>query len=184
MVIITAQDYTLIYGAILGGSKMKLFDKIKNVLNDVAQPKVGNVTSVPKNKKQAQVKTPKDVKKTTDTPAIKSKNPRAKKKVEEVENFAKIAANKAGEPWVQVLSIDVDKDDPGMGAFELDWNDIFVARLIKAGYQGKTDQDIVDNWFQAVCRNVVLETYQQEQADPTNRPSNRRDLGNGRTEVS
>ena len=96
----------------------------------------------------------------------------------------KALATAAGEPWVQVLSIDVDKDNPGQGAFELDWNDIFVARLLKSGYQGKTDQDIVDNWFQDVCRNVVLETYQQEQADPETRASNRRDLGNGRTEVS
>ena len=96
----------------------------------------------------------------------------------------KALATAAGEPWVQVLSIDVDKDNPGQGAFELDWNDIFVARLLKSGYQGKTDQDIVDNWFQDVCRNVVLETYQQEQADPETRASNRRDLGNGRTEIS
>ena len=99
-------------------------------------------------------------------------------------NDAKSLATAAGEPWVQVLNIDVDKDNPGQGAFELDWNDIFVARLLKSGYQGKTDQDIVDNWFQDVCRNVVLETYQQEQADPETRASNRRDLGNGRTEIS
>ena len=95
----------------------------------------------------------------------------------------KALATKAGEPFVEVLSIDINPEDPGAGSFDLDWNDIFVARLVKAGYQGKTDQDIVDNWFRAVCRNVVLETYEQEQADPTNR-SNRRDLGNGRTEVS
>jgi hypothetical protein len=96
----------------------------------------------------------------------------------------KAQATAKGEPWVQVLSMEIDPENPGAGAFELDWNDIFVARLIKSGYQGKTDQDIVDNWFQDVCRNVVLETYQQEQADPTNRPSNRKDLGNGRTEIS
>jgi hypothetical protein len=94
-------------------------------------------------------------------------------------------ANLNGEPWVEVLSIEVNPTDPGNGAFELDWNDIFVARLIKAGYQGKNDQDIVDNWFRAVCRNVVLETFEQDQADPEKRAaSNRRDLGNGRTEVS
>jgi hypothetical protein len=50
------------------------------------------------------------------------------------------------------------------GGFELDWNDLFVAKLVRAGYQGKTDNDIVDNWFQDVCRNVVLESYEQEQA--------------------
>ena len=109
----------------------------------------------------------------------------AKKAAEEAKkNGAKEQATAAGEPWVQVLSMEIDPENPGAGAFELDWNDIFVAHLIKSGYQGKTDQDIVDNWFQDVCRNVVMETYQQEQADPSNRPSNRRDLGNGRTEVS
>jgi hypothetical protein len=80
--------------------------------------------------------------------------------------------------------MEIDKDNPGQGSFELDWNDKFVANLIRAGYQGKTDQDIVDNWFRTVCQNVVMENYEQEMADPTNRPSNRRDLGNGRTEVS
>lgn len=109
----------------------------------------------------------------------------AKKAEEEAKkNGPKEQATAAGEPWVQVLSMDIDPDNPGSGAFELDWNDIFVARLIKSGYQGKTDQDIVDNWFQDVCRNVVMETYQQEQADPDNRPSNRKDLGDGRVEIS
>ena len=93
-------------------------------------------------------------------------------------------ATAAGEPYVEVLSMDIDSENPGNGAFELDWNDIFVARLIKAGYQGKTDQDIVDNWFKAVCRNVLQENFEQEQADPELRASNRRDLGNGRTEIS
>lgn len=92
-------------------------------------------------------------------------------------------ATKNGEPYVEVLSMDIDPNDPSNGSFELDWNDIFVARLIKAGYQGRTDQDIVDNWFKTVCRNVMLETYEQEQADPDKR-NNRRDLGNGRTEIS
>jgi hypothetical protein len=81
--------------------------------------------------------------------------------------------------------MEVDPENVSNGAFELDWNDFFVARLIKAGYQGKTDQDIVDNWFRSVCQNVVLEIYEQEQADPEVRSkNNRRDLGNGRTEVS
>jgi hypothetical protein len=109
----------------------------------------------------------------------------AKKAAEEADKQSpKAIATKNGDPWVQVLNIEVDPDNPGAGAFELDWNDIFVARLIKSGYQGKTDADIVDNWFQDVCRNVVLETFEQEQADPEVRKSNRRDLGNGRTEVS
>lgn len=120
---------------------------------------------------------------------LQAKKRAEKKAAEEAEKKAKASdpkalATAAGEPWVNVLGIEVDPENPGAGAFELDWNDVFVARLIKSGYQGKTDQDIVDNWFQDVCRHVVMETYQQEQADPSNRPSNRKDLGNGRTEVS
>ena len=87
-----------------------------------------------------------------------------------------------------VLGMDVDLNNLHQGAFELDWNDIFVARLIKAGYQGKVDADIVDQWFQNVCRHVVMETWEQEQAmNPEPNPqrfTRSRDLGNGRTEVS
>ena len=105
-------------------------------------------------------------------------------KEQKIKKTPKDLATEHGEPWVEVLSMEIDKDNPGQGAFELDWNDKFVANLIRAGYQGKTDQDLVDNWFRTVCQNVVLENYEQEQADPDNRPNNRKDLGNGRTEIS
>jgi hypothetical protein len=101
-----------------------------------------------------------------------------------IKKTPKEIATAAGEPWIEVLSMDIDKDNPANGAFELDWNDKFVANLIRAGYQGKTDQDIVDNWFKTVCRNIIQENFEQEQADPTNRPSNRRDIGGGRVEIS
>jgi len=112
----------------------------------------------------------------------KPSNPRPKvKKMSEKEQ-----ATAQGQPWVQVLGIELDENNPGSGAFELDWNDTFVAKLVRSGYQGRTDQDIVDNWFQDICRHVVLETYQQEQADPDRRDRSvqRRDLGNGRSEFS
>ena len=108
------------------------------------------------------------------------------KKAEEATKKVKSAkeiATEKGEPYVTILSMDIDPADPSNGAFELDWNDKFLANLVRAGYQGKTDADIVDNWFKAVCRNVVLEAWEQEQADPEKRSSNRTDLGNGRTEV-
>jgi hypothetical protein len=105
-------------------------------------------------------------------------------KEQKVKKTPKELATEAGEPWVEVLGIDINKDNPGAGSFELDWNDKFVANLIRAGYQGKTDQDLVDNWFRSVCQNVVMENYEQEQADPDNRPSNRKDIGGGRVEIS
>ena len=89
-------------------------------------------------------------------------------------------ATEKGEPYVEVLSMELDPNNPGNGAFELDWNQELSKRLWKAGYKDEDEHDIVDRWFQDVCRNIVLETFENEQADP----SNRRDLGDGRTEVS
>lgn len=103
----------------------------------------------------------------------------------------KEAATKAGEPYIDIVKVSVDPTDISSGSFELDWNDKFIVNLIKAGYQIKkedTEAEIVDRWFQAVCRNIALEIYEQDQADPSNRADVRviqqRDLGNGRTEVS
>ena len=93
-----------------------------------------------------------------------------------------------GEPYVAILSMDINPDNLHEGAFELDWNSLFVTRLIKAGYMIKkddTDAEIVDRWFQNVCRHVVMETWEQEQAmNPSVRYTQSRDIGGGRREVS
>jgi hypothetical protein len=93
-------------------------------------------------------------------------------------------ATRNGEPWIQIINLELDPNNLGNGAIELDWNDIFVARLVKAGFKGKTDHQIVDQWFTTVCRNIVLETYEQEMADPDRRSTTKRDIGNGRSEFS
>ena len=119
-----------------------------------------------KKKKPARVETPRE--------------PKVKKTEKEI-------ATEKGEPWVGILSMDIDPDNLHQGAFELDWNDKFVANLVRAGYQGKpedTDAEIVDRWFQNICRHVVLETFEQEQAMNPNRVVKSRDIGGGRTEVS
>ena len=101
------------------------------------------------------------------------------------EKSAKELATERGEPYVAVLSMDVDPDNLHQGAFELDWNDKFVSNLIRAGYQGKTDADIVDQWFQNVCRHVVMETWEQEQAIKNSGIYvQSRNIGDGRSEVS
>jgi hypothetical protein len=111
-----------------------------------------------------------------------------KPKSEKAQKSAKDIATAKGEPYVAVLSMDVDPENLHQGSFELDWNSIFVTRLVKAGYMIKkddTDADIVDRWFQNVCRHVVMETYEQEQAmNPTVRYTQSRDIGGGRREVS
>jgi hypothetical protein len=97
-------------------------------------------------------------------------------------------ATKLGEPYVEILSVELDPDNVGNGAFEIDWNELFLAKLIRAGYQGKTDADIVDNWFKTICRNVLAEEYEQWEANQPlgDRPRvvERRELGDGKVEVS
>ena len=111
------------------------------------------------------------------------REPKAPKKTE------KEIATEKGEPWVGILSMDVDPENMHQGAFELDWNDKFVANLVRAGYQGKpgeSDAEIVDRWFQNVCRHVVMETWEQEQAmnPDSKRVVQTRNIGGGRREVS
>jgi len=119
--------------------------------------------------------------------------PPKQKEKKKPELSAKEKATQAGEPYVNIVSMEVDPKDINSGAFELDWNDKFVLNLIRAGFKIRdddTDSQIVDRWFQTVCRNVALELYEQQQADPDNRYKadlrtvSTRDIGDGRTEVS
>jgi len=131
-------------------------------------------------------------KKQDETPAVApKKTKRAKKeKAPEPVLTEKGRATAAGEPYIAITKVELDPNNINAGAFEMDWNSIFITQLVKAGYMKKkedTDSDIADRWFQDVCRNVALELYEQVQADPANRdvrPIQSRDIGNGRTEVS
>ena len=95
-----------------------------------------------------------------------------KKEVEEQENKLlkkkdpKALATKKGEPWVNVLDVQVNKDNIRNGFFELDWNKHFIDQLIKEGYGEEADpeEEIVDRWF----RDIVYNMLQEEGLD-TNR---------------
>ena len=124
------------------------------------------------------------------------KTPPAKEEKEKVvrvprapEKTAKELATEKGEPYVAIITMDIDPENLHQGAFELDWNEIFIARLVKAGYMMKptdADSDLVDRWFQNVCRHVVMETWEQEQAIRNSGAQyvRTRDIGDGRTEIS
>ena len=126
---------------------------------------------------------------------VKEKKPRKPKaKKEEPTISDKEKANTEGLPYVNILKMEIDPYDINSGAFELDYNDKFVLNLIRAGYKMRDDDSdtiIVDRWFQTICRNIALELYEQQQADPENRAQatdmrvvRAKDLGDGRTEVS
>ena len=148
-----------------------MFDKLKNMFK----------------KEEVKPEPPK-----VETP-IKEEKPKKERKPRKpkIELSEKDKATQMGEPYIAITKVQVDPNDINNGAFELDWNDKFVLNLVKQGYKIRpddTDALIVDRWFQTVCRNIALEIYEQEQADPSNRSDVRviqqRDIGNGRTEVS
>ena len=94
-------------------------------------------------------------------------------------------ASDTGQPYIDIISVDIDNENPSYGSFELDWNEHFVKKLRSMGYPGDTDEVVVDLWFQSVCRNILMETWEQDTANQENvRYISRKDLGDGKTEVS
>ena len=92
-------------------------------------------------------------------------------------------ANAKKEPYIAVLETHVNDQNPRNGFFELDWNEYFVVQLKTAGYYGDTDEEIVDKWFQDLCRGIGAE----EGVSMDRRGSgyiNINNLGNGKSEIS
>jgi len=134
---------------------------------------------------------PPDPSEPPEQPEPPKKTKEAKKKPEEKLSDKELAT-KNNEPYITITKVDIDPNNINAGSFELDFNDKFVINLIKAGYKIRpddTEADIVDRWFQTVCRNIALEVYEQQNADPFNRETDLRvvkskDIGNGRSEIS
>lgn len=71
--------------------------------------------------------------------------------------YNKSKATFSGEPYVSVVKVHVDPEKPSEGAFELDWNEIFVSQLMEAGYLAPSPELIIKAWFDEVCANVARE---------------------------
>ena len=98
---------------------------------------------------------------------------------------AKKEATKKKEPYIAVLDTKIDSANPRNGFFELDWNEYFVKDLRVAGYQGDTEEEIVDAWFKELCGNIA----QDEGVASTDTPMgagyvNVKNIGDGKSEVS
>tara|TARA_A100001011_G_C14180241_1_gene786554 strand:- start:260 stop:583 length:324 start_codon:yes stop_codon:yes gene_type:complete len=91
------------------------------------------------------------------------------------------AKTKTEEPMVKVLNLNVNAENPRNGFFELDWNDEFINMLRQSGYQGDSQEEIVDRWFQTLCRTIGNEQG-IDTAGAGYVQINRRD--DGKTEVS
>jgi len=79
----------------------------------------------------------------------------AKARAGEIDPFEaeKEIATLKGEPWIRVID---DGINHALGVdgyyFEFDWNSYWIEALREAGYMGRTDDAIVQAWFQDVCR--------------------------------
>jgi len=92
-------------------------------------------------------------------------------------------ATERKESYIAVLDTKLNKENVRNGFFELDWNEYFVVELRLAGYNGDSEEAIVDQWFQELCRNIG----QEAGVDMEGRGSgyiNVNNLGNGKTEIS
>ena len=69
----------------------------------------------------------------------------------------KKVADEIQAPYIKVINIGFQDNDPTKGFFELDWNDLFVQQLRESGYSGKNPEDVVNLWFNDLCRSVAQE---------------------------
>ena len=71
----------------------------------------------------------------------------------------KALANKRKQPYIEVIDMQVNKDNIRNGFFELDWNKYFIEQLIGAGYgeKGDAEEQIVDRWFKDIVYNMFVE---------------------------
>ena len=77
------------------------------------------------------------------------------------DEFNKKIAEIKKEPYVNVIELGINPSNAQAGYVELDWNDHFVKFLYDNGYTGVSDEDVVNKWFNDVCRTVLI----QERAD-------------------
>ena len=71
-------------------------------------------------------------------------------------------ATEKGEPWVQVIDTQINPESPSEGYFELDWNEPFIKMLAENGYNGKVEADIIDLWFNDLCRTIAAQEIAQD----------------------
>ena len=94
---------------------------------------------------------------------IKNKFKKKKQPKQSVETkTSKELATKKGEPWVQVIDTQINPESPSEGYFELDWNEPFIKMLAENGYSGKAEADIIDLWFNDLCRTIAAQEVAQD----------------------
>ena len=82
----------------------------------------------------------------------------------EKQEYEKKLADINEEPWVAMPNIRWDPSDPTQSYFELDYNEYFVSYLKENGYDGLSDQIIVEQWLNDICRSVASDFIDEDPA--------------------
>lgn len=103
--------------------------------------------------------------------------------------YSKAIATIKNEPWVTFIeaTIEYDTETGNRFGFELDWNQAFVEDLVRHGWHGPTQADIVDQWFTQTCQDVFnsdSEFYDPEGTLSTPTATTRRKTDGDKTEFS
>jgi len=98
---------------------------------------------------------------------------------------AKAEATKNKQPYVTVLNVEMKDNNPRNGFFELDWNEYFIKELRVNGYNGDSEEEIVDAWFKELCGNIAKDEGVASLDTPMGAGFiNTKNLGDGKSEVS
>ena len=98
---------------------------------------------------------------------------------------AKAEATKNKKPYVTVLNVEMKDNNPRNGFFELDWNEYFIKELRVNGYNGDSEEEIVDAWFKELCGNVARDQGVASAENPMGAGYvNVKPLGDNKSEVS
>ena len=98
---------------------------------------------------------------------------------------AKAEATKNKKPYVTVLNVEMKDNNPRNGFFELDWNEYFIKELRVNGYNGDSEEEIVDAWFKELCGNIAKDEGVASLDTPMGAGFiNTKNLGDGKSEVS
>lgn len=72
--------------------------------------------------------------------------------------YEKEKATLNDQPWVGIKDSEFDHKLGTSGfTFELDFNEQFIKMLTQNGYRGKTEEEIVESWFNDLCSTIALE---------------------------
>jgi hypothetical protein len=71
----------------------------------------------------------------------------------------KAMADLLGEPWVSIVEEGLDPTQGPSGFyFVFDWNNHWIELLRQHGYEGDTEDEMMERWFTDVCRNEVMQS--------------------------